>query len=407
LENRAPFKTLLGHALVKDEKGEDMHKSKGNVIWFDEAAERMGADVMRWIFISQNPAQNLNFGYSLGREVKRKFLTLWNVYSFFITYAIIDRFKPEQSVQDKDLSLLDRWILSRLQGLIEFAIKRLDDYNPAPVVREIERFVDDLSLWYVRRSRRRFWKSKEDEDKWTAYSTLYECLTTLSKLLAPFMPFLSEEIYQNLVVSVNREAPKSVHLCDYPEPNPKLRDEKLEELIEITRHIVYLGRAAREKARIKVRQPLYRIEVELPDPAQKGELQKTEDMIKEELNVKEIVYKEKIETQEGSVIEEERGYRVSLDTNLTDELIKEGLARELVHKIQLLRKEAGFEVTDRIKLFYEATPKIESAIQVYKDYISQEILCVKMDRFREGGDITKELKLDGEWMRLTLQRTGR
>lgn len=404
LENRAPFKTLLGHALVKDEKGEDMHKSKGNVIWFDEAAERMGADVMRWIFISQNPAQNLNFGYSLGREVKRKFLTLWNVYSFFITYAIIDGFKPEQNLRNKDRSLLDRWILSRLQGLIEFTIKNLDDYNPAPVVKEIEKFIDDLSLWYVRRSRRRFWKSKEDEDKWTAYSTLYECLVSLSKLLAPFMPFLSEELYQNLVVSVDREAPESVHLCDYPEPDPKLKDEKLEELIEATRHIVYLGRAAREKVRIKVRQPLSRIEVKLPNSIQKEELQLTEDMIKEELNIKEIFYKEEIEAREGFMIEEEGGYKIALDTNLTDELIKEGFAREIVHKIQLLRKEAGFEVTDRIKLFYEATPKIEGAIQRYKNYISQEILCVGMDRFREGGDITKELKFDGEIMRLTLQR---
>ncbi|GAG17394.1 unnamed protein product, partial [marine sediment metagenome] len=223
LENREPFQTVLGHAKVLDENGEEMHKSKGNAIWFDEAVERVGADVMRWIFACQNPAINLNFGYRLADEVKRKFLTLWNSYSFLVTYANLDKVNPvEEGLPLKQRSLLDCWILAKVNLLIQTAREEMERYNVARVARAMDDFVEQLSNWYIRRSRRRFWKSENDLDKRAAYLTLHEALVTLSKLLAPTLPFLSEEVYQNLVRSIDPTAPESVHLCDYPQADESL-----------------------------------------------------------------------------------------------------------------------------------------------------------------------------------------
>ncbi|MDI6740597.1 MAG: isoleucine--tRNA ligase, partial [Candidatus Edwardsbacteria bacterium] len=211
LEGRAPFECLLGHALVKDDKGDDMHKSAGNSIPFDEAADKIGADLMRWIFCCQNPVQNLHFGYHVAAEFKRKLLTLHNVYSFFITYAKIDGFGlGGKKLEASRLSLLDKWILSELNIITKTARERLDDYDAAAVCKRIESFIEDLSTWYVRRSRRRFWKSESDTDKEAAYLTLYTCLETLLRLMAPVMPFWTEEMYQNLVRSVDPSAPESV-----------------------------------------------------------------------------------------------------------------------------------------------------------------------------------------------------
>jgi len=221
MENRPPFLTVFGYALAKDEHGQEMHKSTGNVIWFDDAAETMGVDVMRWMYCAHNPRVNLHFGYGPADEVRRRFLIpLWNIYSFFTTYANIDGWTPQRmdpaiAVRQPD-NVLDRWILSRLQVLIKAVDERLGDYDAASATRSVEAFVDDLSNWYVRRSRRRFWKSEQDEDKNMAYWTLYQCLVTLIKLLAPFIPFVTEEIYQTLVRSVDADAPESVHHCDFP-----------------------------------------------------------------------------------------------------------------------------------------------------------------------------------------------
>lgn len=403
LEKRAPFKTLLGHALVKDEKGEDMHKSKGNVIWFDEAAEKMGADVMRWIFIRQNPTINLNFGYTLGRETARKLLTLWNVYSFFVTYASIDKFIPQPEFQslDSEFRILDRWIISRLNSTIKKVRERLLDYDPAAAVKAIEQLVDDLSLWYVRRSRRRFWKSEDDMDKQTGYQTFYECLIKLVKLIAPFMPFLAEEMYQNLIPATGNGIVTSVHLCDYPEFEAKKISAELEAEMALVRELVSLGHAAREKAQIKVRQPLSKAIIYSPNANDDKLLKPYLTIIKEELNVKEIV----ICIQPEKPIKE---YAVALDTQISPELEAEGLSRELVHKIQNLRKEAGYEITDRIRLYYKTTPRLNTAIQANKLYIQNEILALEMNELKETDpetfQIIKELRINGEPIKLALSR---
>ncbi|MDR7404540.1 MAG: class I tRNA ligase family protein, partial [Armatimonadota bacterium] len=258
LDGREPFRTCLGYALVRDEQGREMHKSWGNMIEFNEAADRAGVDVMRWAYCAQNPAANLNFGYGLLDDVRRRFiLPLWNVVSFFTTYAALESLDFAALVrQEPPLRVLDRWLLSRLTHLVATVGDRMDDYDPAGAARALEAFVDDLSTWYVRRSRRRFWKNEDDADKRAAYYALYHTLRTLALLLAPFAPFLAERIYQDVVRPADPEAPLSVHLCDFPTPDPARMDADLETLVGAARTLVALGRAARGRARIKVRQPL-------------------------------------------------------------------------------------------------------------------------------------------------------
>jgi isoleucyl-tRNA synthetase len=449
LENREPFRTCLGHAMVRDEQGREMHKSWGNMIEFNDAAERMGSDVMRWLYAIQNPAQNINFGYGPGDEVRRRFvLPLWNVYAFFVTYANLDGWAPPPggeaptAAPPSEQPLLDRWVLSRLSGLTETVRARLDEYDVSGAARPIERYVEDLSLWYVRRGRRRYWKSETDADKRSAYRTLYEVLVTLSKLLAPFVPFLAEGLYQNLVRSVNPDAPESVHLCDMPIPTLARRDPELEAATERAREIVSLGRAARNQARIRVRQPLGAAYV----VDRSGLLHQTPELVehvKDELNVKtlhfaarpqelgrlevrprfdllgpkfggritQIVealrgqgealvdgtpagdpYRLRLPGGEEVVLERaevdlrmqwrkglggagEAGSWVALDTTLTDALVQEGRARELVHQVQQLRKEAGLEIADRITLYYEGDPDLTGLLQSHRDYVLREVLA--------------------------------
>ena len=230
LEDREPFRTVLGHALVRDDQGREMHKSWGNAIEFNEAAERVGASVMRWMFATANPEQNLNFGYGLADEVKRRLLTLWNVYAFFCNYARLDGFNPlaaTTAIEPAARPALDRWILGQLNALVEETTRRYDDFDPAGAGRRLEEFVDDLSNWYIRRGRQRYWKSEADADRSAAYLTLWEVLTTLSKLLAPSMPFLAEAMYQNLVRRVDPQAPPSVHHCRWPAADAGLIDPEL------------------------------------------------------------------------------------------------------------------------------------------------------------------------------------
>ncbi|MEO0080099.1 MAG: isoleucine--tRNA ligase [candidate division WOR-3 bacterium] len=406
LERCAPFKTVLGYGLMKDEKGRDMHKSWGNAILVEDAIERMGADVMRWVFLSHNPSQNLWFGYGAGHEVRRKLLTLWNVYSFFVTYARIDNWTPGPKPGDRSRTLLDRWILSQLNRLVRLARERLDDYDAASVTRAVEEFVDDLSVWYVRRNRRRFWKSASDEDKNVAYQTLHTCLVTLTKLLAPFLPFLSEELYQNLVRSHDPAAPESVHLCDYPEPVESLIDPALEEEVAFVRRLVSLGRAAREKARLKVRQPLSSIIVRTAQESREVVLRHAEE-IREELNIREILFTEpQAQFPPGYVVETlPDGCAVGINTILTPELEQEGLARELVHKVQNLRKEAGFEVTDRIILHCSGSTRLTDAIRQFQDYICRETLALGITAEPPADpDITRETRINNEPSRISIRR---
>ena len=247
---------------MRDEKGQEMHKSKGNAIWFEDAAEEMGVDAMRWVFMRQNPAANLNFGHGTADDVRRRFLIpLWNVYSFFVTYANIDGFNPTTAPKVDALAELDRWILSELHSLVAAVTAALDDYDAAEAGRRMEEFVELLSNWYVRRSRRRFWKPESDQDKLAAYTTLYTCLTILIRLMAPFTPFVAEELYSNLVRSVDGSAPESVHLADWPVADSDAIDQQLSDAMRLAMRIASLGRAARQKAGIKVRQPISRMEI--------------------------------------------------------------------------------------------------------------------------------------------------
>jgi isoleucyl-tRNA synthetase len=451
MENSPPFLKVFGYALVKDEHGQDMHKSSGNVIWFDDAAETMGVDVMRWMYCSHNPRVNLHFGYGPADEVRRRFLIpLWNIYSFFTTYARIDGWKPQRMEETgtprEPSNLLDRWILSRLQVVISEVDHDLEDCDAASATRIIEAFVDDLSNWYVRRSRRRFWKSEQDEDKNLAYWTLHECLVTLIKLLAPFIPFVTEEMYQNLVRSVEPDAPESVHHCDFPVPDEALVDEGLMSEMDLAIRVASLGRSARGLGGIKLRQPLSKAVVAGPFAEREEPLGPLADLVLDELNVKQLHFtadagkivthvlkpdlrllgpkygaqlpklqeavgaldvansvmklsagetlsveldgetihlqpeEVAVETQarEGYAVSEEGEYVVGVDLTLTEELVAEGLARELVRRIQNLRKEADFRIEDKIHTYYEGDPELTAVMREYGDYIRQETLSEEM-----------------------------
>jgi isoleucyl-tRNA synthetase len=309
LENTAPFKTLFGYALLYGEDGTPMHKSKGNLVVFDDAAERVGADTMRWLYTNHVPEQNLNFPRIPSPEdmekaaqmsmpvrlsekwmlVRRTLDKIWNVYWFFVTYANIDQFDPTQHVLPVERrSSLDRWILSELHQTIRAANTGLENYDTVKPTAALQEFLDNLSNWYLRRSRERIWKSQLDDDKLGAYLTLYECLTTLITLLAPFIPFMTEELYQNLVRSVNAQAPFSIHLCDWPQVNEALIDEQLTRETHLVMRVVGLGRAAREKAQIRVRQPLNTLHVSVPSKAEEEALQRLSNQILEELNIKQL-----------------------------------------------------------------------------------------------------------------------
>ncbi len=309
LENTAPFKTLFGYATLMAEDGTAMHKSKGNAVVFDDAADTVGSDTMRWLFTNHVPEQNLNFPRIPTPEdmekaaqaglpvrlsekwmlVRRTLDKIWNVYWFFVTYANIDHFDPTQyQLPVAQRTELDRWILSELQQTIREVTEGLELYDSVKPGEAIQTFLDNLSNWYLRRSRERIWKSELDYDKLAAYLTLYECLTTLLALLAPFIPFTTEELYQNLVRNVNIHAPMSVHLYDWPQVNEALVDEQLVRDTHLVMRIVGLGRSAREKAQIKVRQPLNALHVRVPSSTEEEALRRLSEQVLEELNIKHL-----------------------------------------------------------------------------------------------------------------------
>jgi isoleucyl-tRNA synthetase len=298
--DQPPFKTLLGHAMVRDARGEDMHKSRGNAIAFDDAAEVLGAEVMRYIYARQEPAHNLNFpdlkptgqGATLDSEVRRKLLTFWNCYSFFVTYAEVDKWRPKaaNSVPVEKRSTLDRWMTSRLQRLIETARASFEGVDLPRLIDKFEAFNEEFSNWYLRRSRRRFWKSESDSDKQAAYETLYEVLTTVARVMAPVLPFLREEVHQNLVRTVHAGAPESVHLTAYPEVRASLIDENVEAVIDEVIRIKNLALHLRTRAKVKIRQPLATLYVRPRDERERGVLANPEyaGEILDECNIKEL-----------------------------------------------------------------------------------------------------------------------
>jgi isoleucyl-tRNA synthetase len=439
LEDTNPFKVLLGHASVRDEKGEEMHKSKGNAIWFDEAAEKMGTDVMRWMYCSQNPINNLLFGYKVAEQVKRKLILLLNVYSFFITYAIIDKFTPSKNKKPSQVkNLLDKWIISELNQLILKAEERLGNYDSMTFMKLAENFLNNLANWYVRRSRRRFWKSESDEDKKAAYETLYEVLIKFTQVLAPAIPFLTEGIYQNLSQNSIRQLVdktqnyNSVHLCDWPQVDKKLIDNKLNNEMDLIRKIATLGLAARAKAKIKVRQPLGKFKIQslsraLPTGRQAKSRdskfkieEKLIDLLKDEINVKEVEFVNKIdfevEEREDKKIyhSKEAGFEVeggfdlivALEIKLTPKLQHEGYAREIVRHIQALRKQADYNVDDRIKVYYElAKHEIKETFENFADYIKKETLAQSLaEKKSEDVDIKKEVRINDAQLWIGLKK---
>ncbi len=472
LDNSPPFKTCFGYATLLAEDGREMHKSWGNAIEFNEAADRMGVDVMRWLYCRQKPEKDLLFGYGKADEVRRQFLLpLWNAYVFFVTYANIDHWTPG-TFNARPEAALDRWILARLNQVAAQVTARLDEYDAYGATLAVEPFIDDLTNWYLRRSRRRFWKSEQDADKEAAYATLYQVLTTLCRILAPFVPFVTEAMYQNLVRSVDPDAPESVHHTDWPEADPTLVDEDLLARMALARQVAALGHAARNGAGVKLRQPLARALVHFDagiGPLD-GELM---DLVREELNVKEITLAEQVddlvtyrllpdnralgprfgkrfptvraalaamepleavrrlraglplhlevegdeveltpeevlireEPREGLAVASERGVTVAVDTLITPELRAEGLAREVVRRVQNLRKEAGFELDDRIVAVYQAEGELAEAVEAWKDYIAAETLAVALRAGDpEPGMHVGEFQVDGLALRVGVRR---
>ncbi len=473
MEDKAPFKTLLGHALVKDETGRDMHKSWGNAIWFDDAAEEIGVDVMRWMYANQNIENNLLFGYGPANEVRRKLLTLWNVYSFFATYAAVDKFSPlEVNIKDSHLTLLDQWILAKSNLLVKEAVNAFDSYRVDKFIQKFERFLDDLSNWYIRRNRRRFWKSENDADKEAAYHTLYHVLLTSVKIIAPILPFMSEKIYQNLVCNIDKNLPESVHLCEYPEIDGQKIDQKMIDQVDAIRKMVELGRSARNKAELKIRQPLQELCFHLSDNSIKEFVIENQNIILEELNVKNIKYvdstdkligyiikpnlpfigqdygkelpkikdaiskmdSDKIvsdinqdgevaihlesktinlkrdaflidkESKEGYTSESDGNITVGLTTELSEKLVQEGIARDVIRHVQIMRKNANFAVEDRINIYGSFDGEIGDAIKANEDYFKNETLTVNMIDEFQSGEYEESFEIKGTRIKISINR---
>ena len=471
LEGRAPFKTLLGHALVKDENGREMHKSWGNAIWFDDAAEEMGVDVMRWMYSLQHVEQNLLFGYGPADEVRKKLITLWNVYSFYATYAAVDGFDSTLNSLEKDkLSILDRWVIAKTHVLIRDGQRSMENFRVDQFMRSFDIFLEELSNWYVRRNRRRFWKSEDDQDKNSAYATLYHVLTNIIRAIAPVLPFVSETIYQNLVVNSEKSSLESVHLCDYPESDEAWIDMDLIKNVDALKRCVELGRSARSRSKIKTRQPLSKVSFAIEDNEIAKFFLDNKDIILDELNVKSveriteadqlISYKIKpnlrtlgqkygkglsdirslleegdsarmvaqlqsedelrlsnglyiieredafIETEatEGFAAESGNGITVGLALELTEDLIMEGLVRDVVRFVQSMRKNAGFAVEDRIEISWDFDGHIIDALGKFEDYFRVETLTNNIKDRIEKGDHTEKVELNGKEYSITLKK---
>ena len=375
LEKKACFRTVLGFASMLGEDGRPMHKSWGNAIEFNEGADKIGADVMRWMFAKHNPEHNLLFGYRLADDTRRKFhLLLWNVYNFFVTYANIDGWEPkkkEQRAESRD-NVLDRWILSKLNGLIALTTQSLSAYDAATAANALEEFVLDLSQWYVRRSRDRVGPTVNNSlDKAHCHATLYEVLTTLMKLLAPFTPYLAEEVYKNLT------GEESVHLADWPEANKDMIDESLERQMQLGRSLVEIGHALRKEYKLKTRLPLalgwhY-------EPKEKLTNIDVFHQVLEELNIKGWIHEDNFSNftkTTGVVSKEVNGLTFWLDTRLTPQLEAEGQARELIRQIQMLRKEKGCRIDERItvqipKMYERFSEELTAVIQ--KETLADEL----------------------------------
>ena len=470
LFNKAPYKNVIVLGHVQDENGQKMSKSKGNAVDPFDALEQHGADAIRWYFYSNSaPWLPNRFHADAVTEGQRKFMgTLWNTYAFYVLYANIDEFDPTKySLEYDKLSVMDKWLLSRLNSCVKTVDDCLANYKIPETTKALQAFVDDMSNWYVRRSRQRFWAKGMEQDKINAYMTLYTALVTFIKASAPMIPFMTEDIYQNLVKSVNPDAPESIHLCDFPAVDEAMIDEKLEQDMGEVLDIVVLGRAARNASGIKNRQPIGQMFVN-------GEAALTDyykQIIEGELNVKDVIFKDDVSDltdytfkpqmrilgpkygkdlgkirnilanlngsaakkeldangfltielndgkinllpeellidmsqKEGYVSQTDHGVTVVLDTNLTPALLEEGFVREIISKVQTMRKEAGFEVTDHITVYEEGNDKIKEVMTKYTDEIKNDVLADDMCLDAEGG-YSKEWDINGEKVRLGVEK---
>uniref|UniRef100_A0A832DP34 Isoleucine--tRNA ligase n=1 Tax=Ignavibacterium album TaxID=591197 RepID=A0A832DP34_9BACT len=449
------FKNVIVNELILDKNGMKMSKSRGNTVDPFDLFDKYGADTTRWYLVTNSPPWRPTlFDEEALVEVQRKFFgTLVNTYSFFALYANIDKFNfSDALVPYKERPEIDRWIISKLNALVEEYEKQMDAYDVTKAARAVSDFtIDQLSNWYVRRSRRRFWKSEMNKEKLSAYQTLYECLNTVAKLTSPFAPFIAEEIYRNLNTVTGKEKFESVHLADFP--SITYREPELEEKMEVAQKVVYLTRAIRAKNNLKVRQPLKRMMV-VVEKEKRDALGKMRDVILDEVNIKELVvldddseivnktakanfksigpkFGKKVKAAaeiiknfgkdeikklengenisvevdgenltinrddveimshqiEGWVVESEEGVTVAIDTELNQNLIEEGLAREFVNRVQNMRKDAGFDVTDKIKITFSGNPELVKAINNFSDYISNETLAEKLisQQINDGG----------------------
>ncbi|KKR81440.1 MAG: Isoleucyl-tRNA synthetase [Candidatus Daviesbacteria bacterium GW2011_GWA1_41_61] len=352
LKKTNPFENLLGHAMVMDERGEEMHKSKGNAIEFNEAADKIGVDVMRWLYVTQNPEHNLHFGFNVADEVRRRFyLILWNCYKFFVEYALLSEWEitKKKNLDTVKLTILDRWIVAKLNQLALLVNKNLEKYDAMTSSRAIEDFVvSDLSTWYIRRSRDRVGAAANPEDQEVFLNTAYHIFVALSKLLAPFIPFVAEEMYRNLTGET------SVHLADYPQSDEAFIDDQLIKNMDQVRKLAEIGHSLRKKAGIKLRQPLQMFTYYLPEKLSDD----LEKILADELNVKKVEYQKSSE-------KEPQG---KLDTNITPSLQSEGEARELIRQIQQQRKEAGLTLKDKVRV---VSPFIPEDKQLFQMVLSQ------------------------------------
>ena len=470
LFNKAPYENVIVLGLVQDENGQKMSKSKGNAVDPFDALQTYGADAIRWYFYTSSaPWLPSRFAGKTVVEGQRKFMgTLWNTYAFFVLYANIDNFDATKySLEYDKLAVMDKWLLSRLESTVKAVDDNLENYRIPEAAKALQSFVDDMSNWYVRRSRERFWAKGMEQDKINAYMTLYTALVTVAKAAAPMIPFMTEDIYQNLVKSIDASAPESIHLCDFPEVHENWIDPKMEEDMADLLEIVVMGRAARNTANIKNRQPIGTMYV-------KSEFQLSEfykEIIEDELNVKEVVFKDdiadfisysfkpqmrtvgpkygkllnKIKTtlseldgnkamaelkstgelkldidgqeivlleedllidmaqMEGYVSESDHTITVVLDANLTPELIEEGFVRELVSKIQTMRKEAGFEVMDKIRVYAKDNDKIVSIMKNHGDEIKSEVLAEEIVTGETKG-YEKEWNINSEKVTMAVER---
>ena len=469
LRREPPFKTIFGYATLFGEDARPMHKSWGNAIEFDEAAERMGVDVMRWLYASARPEDNILFGWHTADEARRRLLVLWNTYAFFVTYARLLGWTPDGGVAGSGRAVapdrrgpMDRWILSRTAGLAAAVEERLRDYDATSAARLVDAFIDDLSTWYVRLSRRRFSRATDAADRDAAFATLHATLAALVRIVAPILPFLAESIHQNLVVAVDASAPESVHLTPWPSAElAPLRDEALEAAMATARRAVDLVRTLRGNAGLKVRQPLARLWLAIPGQ-ELGDLDALVALIGDEVNVKSVelisddhdlvdrrvkpllprigkrlgsaipavmaaaregafeihpdgsvtlggvtLAPDEVEVlatpRPGTAVAHDEGLVAVIDTELTPELRAEGDARELQRAIQDLRKDGGLELDDRIELWVDGLPP---AVARHLATVAREVLADRVVQGSPDGEATSraEVALDSGTATIALRR---